>query len=77
MIFGGIGIVEVKTFKVFSRNGMLVYEADNFLPNTPENGWDGLFDGKEMNSGVYVYFAEIEFFDGEIEIFKGDVTLMR
>lgn len=77
MVHGGLGIVEVKTFKVFTRNGMLVYEADGFMPDTPENGWDGNFNGKEMNTGVYVYFAEIEFIDGLTEVFKGDVTLMR
>ena len=30
-----------------------------------------------MNSGVYIYFAEIEFLDGRIEVYKGDVTATR
>jgi len=27
--------------------------------------------------GVYVYYAEVEFVDGETILYKGDVTLMQ
>ena len=77
MIFGGPGIVEVKNFRVFSRNGMLVHEAAEFQPETVENGWDGTFKGEPMNAGIYVYMAEITFVDGQTEVFKGDVVLIR
>ena len=77
MIHGGFGIAEVKNFQVYSRNGMLVHEAVNFMPETIENGWDGTFRGQPMNSGVYVYMAEITFIDGQTELFKGDVMLVR
>jgi len=40
-------------------------------------GWDGFFLGKRMNTGVYVYLAEITFIDGETEIYKGSITLLR
>ena len=33
--------------------------------------------GEEVNSGVFVYWARVEFIDGEFLIFKGDVTLAR
>ena len=30
-----------------------------------------------MNGAVFTYFAEIEFIDGVVELFEGDVLLMR
>jgi len=35
----------------------------------------GLNKGKKMDSGIYAFFAEVEFLNGTIEIFKGDLTL--
>jgi hypothetical protein len=30
-----------------------------------------------MNPAVFAWFAEVEFKDGTVELFKGDVTLVR
>ena len=76
-IQGGEQIREIKSFYVFSRWGESLYEVFNFQPNNPGFGWDGTHRGQEVNSGVYVYIAEIEFNDGEVLLYKGDVTLMR
>ncbi|MEZ5057196.1 MAG: gliding motility-associated C-terminal domain-containing protein [Saprospiraceae bacterium] len=70
--------VNVKSFLIFDRWGEVVFEAYDFEPSlmeNPDNAWNGEFRGKKLNSGVFVYFAEIEFFDGITEIFKGDVTI--
>jgi len=40
-------------------------------------GWDGYFNNEKMQNGVYIYIVEIEFIDGETEVFKGDITLMK
>lgn len=77
MVFGGLGVVEVESFRVFDRSGSMVYEALNFRPNDPNYGWDGTFKGRKLNTGVFVYVAEIAFVDGLVEVFKGDVVLMR
>ena len=77
MIQSGVGVVQVKTFRIFDRYGAMIFEQQNFLPNDPSFGWDGQLNGREMNTGVYVYVAEIEFLDGLVEVFKGDVLLMR
>lgn len=76
-IFGGQGVAKVNKFVIADRWGEIVYSAINFLPNDPAYGWDGTFRGAALNSGVFVYFAEIEFTDGRKEIFKGDVTLIK
>ena len=54
----------------------MLYEAELFLPND-SHGWDGTFKGEVMDAGVYVYYAEIEFIDGERKLYKGDVTLLK
>ena len=77
MIYAGKGVERVNTFRVFSRWGELMYEADDFLPNDAAMGWDGNFRGKKMNPGVYIYLAEIEFSDGLKVMYKGDVTLTQ
>ncbi|GJM31555.1 MAG: hypothetical protein DHS20C18_05560 [Saprospiraceae bacterium] len=76
-IFGGKDVVTVKIFRIFDRWGNLMYENGPFAPNDMTYGWDGKFQGKPMNTAVFVYYAELEFVDGETEIYKGDITLMR
>lgn len=77
MIFAGDDVVQINHFMVFGRWGEELFRADEFAPNNPVYGWDGRFRGQKMNMGTYVYYAEIEFKDGEIEVFKGDVNLIR
>lgn len=76
-IYAGIGVVAIKSFRVFTRAGDQVFERLNFSPNSLDAGWDGTFRNQPLNTGVYVYFAEIEFVDGLTEVFSGDVLLMR
>ncbi|MFT5384348.1 MAG: hypothetical protein ACI81W_001749, partial [Saprospiraceae bacterium] len=49
----------------------------NFQPNDPTHGWNGKLREEEVNPGVFVYWARVEFIDGEFLIFKGDVTVVR
>jgi gliding motility-associated-like protein len=70
-------IRSVKIFRVYDRWGELVYEVQNANLSDPQLGWDGSLDGKKLNSGVFAWYAEIEFIDGKVEVFKGDVTLLR
>ncbi|MEM9820530.1 MAG: choice-of-anchor L domain-containing protein [Bacteroidota bacterium] len=72
-----ISIAQVNEFRIFSRWGELLYSAEDFAPNERSFAWDGRFRGQEMSTGVYIYFAEIEFIDGVKKMYKGDVVLMR
>ena len=58
----------------YSENAL---QKENLIPNIETEGWDGFSNNKKMQSGVYIYVAEIEFIDGETEIFKGDITLIE
>jgi len=77
IVYAGVGVAEVKSMRIFSRSGGLVFERSNFQPNDPTFGWDGEWRGKPLNTGIYVYLAEITFVDGVTEVFKGDVVLLR
>jgi hypothetical protein len=79
-IFAGPQVSRVKNFLVFNRWGETVFEVQNYDPKDASNlniGWDGTFRGELMDPGVFVWFAEIEFIDGEVDIYEGDVTLLR
>lgn len=74
LIVRGSGIVNVKSFRVFNRWGRLVFERNNFPPNAPEFGWDGMVDGKLADQGVYVYTVEVVCENGTPYFKKGNVT---
>lgn len=76
-IFADESVAQVRSFLVFNRWGEAVFEGYGFLPNDPAYGWDGSFRGEVMNPAVFAYVAEIEFRDGEVVVFKGDVSLVR
>jgi hypothetical protein len=69
--------LNVKSLQVFSRWGEKVFEYYNFPPNDPRYGWDGYHRGTLMNPAVFVWIVEIEFEDGRVELFKGDVSLLH
>lgn len=78
LISGGENqITRIKKFQIFNRWGELLHEVIDFLPNDPSSGWDGHFKNEMMNPGVFVYVAEVEFVDGLVQVYTGDVTLMK
>ena len=82
MINGGLGVERINYFRIFNRWGETVFtvESDGGLeikPNDPNFAWDGTFRGQTLNPGVFVYVAEIEFSDGEVILYQGDVTLIK
>jgi gliding motility-associated-like protein len=77
VIQAGKGVKKIKTFQIFDRWGNRLFIQNNFFPDDPAHGWDGSFNGRVVNPGVYLYMAEIEYLDGETEIKQGDVTVVR
>ena len=77
MIFAGQQVAIIRSFHIFDRWGEPVFQLNNFAPNNPDFGWNGLARGKLANPAVYAWFAEIEFIDGQVELYEGDVTLVR
>jgi gliding motility-associated-like protein len=76
-IFAGPQVDKIKSFQIFDRWGELVHELYNFEPNDLQLGWNGTFNGEELDPAVFVWFAEILFLDGQVRIFKGGVNLIK
>jgi gliding motility-associated-like protein len=76
-VFGGPEVKQVNYLSVFDRWGEQLFGNKNFLPDTPTDGWNGDYRGKPMPPGVYVYVVEVAFIDGETELYKGSVTIVR
>ncbi len=57
---------------VFDRWGRMVFET-----RTPDQGWNGTFEGSPLPPDVYAYRVEIQCIDGEWFIYQGNITLLR
>jgi gliding motility-associated-like protein len=68
---------QVAFMEIYDRWGEMVFHKINFPLNDPSNGWDGTFNGKQLEAAVYAYRIEIVLADGRLERFFGDVTLIR
>ncbi len=76
-IFGGPEVSTIRSLQVFSRWGEKVFAQSDFQPNEGRLGWDGFYKFRPAQNGVYVWWAEVEFIDGEVLIYQGNVTLLR
>lgn len=76
-IFAGPAAVLINDLQVFDRWGNLVYHGKNLPISNTQTGWDGLFNGKELPTGVYVFVAQILYFDNVVETIGGDITLVK
>lgn len=77
-IFGGADVREIRGLEIYNRYGQLVFRRGPHMPNTQQNNWSGQSTtGEELPPGPYIYWAEILFVDGQVEIFKGEVSLLR
>lgn len=72
-IYPSKAVREIIDFRLFSRWGELVYQDQQL--NAVDKGWDGRYNGKALNSGIYLYVAKIIFENGREELVKGDVLL--
>ncbi|RME96946.1 MAG: hypothetical protein D6772_11110, partial [Bacteroidetes bacterium] len=79
-VFACKGVRAVNSIRIFDRWGGLLQELTGLAPDCLNGNlaWDGRgVNGEEMPSGVYVYMVEVEFLDGVILTYRGDVTLIR
>ncbi len=76
-VYGGPAAASIKEIRIFNRWGALVFEAEGIPLNEPTLGWDGIFKGKEMTPDVFAFYTFVEFIDGEVVLYEGDLTLMK
>jgi len=70
-------IRQIRQLLIFDRWGNMVFQGENFQPNIPNLGWDGLLSGETMNPQAFIWKAEAEFVDGRVEVVYGDFVLVR
>jgi gliding motility-associated-like protein len=73
----GLGLKVVSLFRIYSRWGEVIFNAENIPANSPEAGWDGSFRGQQLKPDVYVYVAVTRCADGQAVEVKGDISLIR
>lgn len=67
----------IRSLSIYDRWGNLMFTTKDIPPASPEEGWNGHFLGRDVQPGVYVWKAEIEYKDDSIEIATGDITIIR
>lgn len=67
----GVSVNSLK-FMVFDRWGEKLFETTN-----PDEGWDGTFKGKMQPAGVYAYYVDAVFDDGQRKQIKGGTTILK
>src|SRR5690606_38937289 len=76
-VFSGRQVRQIRRLLIFDRWGDLIYEGKDILPNVETLGWNGRFRGKRMDPAVFAYYTEVEFIDGVVVPYAGDVTLVK
>ena len=79
-VFTGSGVSRINYAQVYNRWGTIV--ADVGAVNISSIGqtiqvWDGQLKGQKANQGVYIYIVEVEFIDGQVLLYRGDIALLR
>lgn len=71
----GNGIARVRILSIYDRWGNIIFRSEPAVAGA--NGWDGTYNGRELNIGVYVWVAEVELLDGNVVLRSGNVTLVK
>ncbi|HHM21101.1 MAG TPA: T9SS type B sorting domain-containing protein [Bacteroidetes bacterium] len=76
--YGGFEVVKIHTMQIYDRwGGLLFSDEKGFKIEDEKVGWNGFSNGKLLDPGTYLYTMNVEFIDGEIVLFAGEVNLMR
>ncbi len=67
----GTSVKEV-TLRVYNQWGELIFESEN-----AQDGWDGTWNGRPQEVGVYVYVAKVTFYNNVTIKRKGTINLIR
>lgn len=77
LIFAGPEVLGIESLDIFDRWGEHVFSNTNFQPNDESEGWTGIFRGKPVAAGVFAWMAKVVLADGRVEVYKGDLTVVR
>ncbi|MEO7312020.1 MAG: PKD domain-containing protein [Chitinophagaceae bacterium] len=72
----GTGLSSIKSLRVFSRWGEMVFGKTNMTPNDPSQGWNGSYKGTRAASDVYTYIAEVYCENNILITINGTINLI-
>ena len=75
-LFGNENTV-INYLRIYDRWGNLVFSQEGGNLRDRSIGWDGTFNGKELQSAVFTWMAEVRYLDDFTKIETGDLTLIR
>jgi len=76
-VLGGPINSRVEEFAVFDRYGVQVFGVHNVAPGDRNFAWNGTFRGAPAQPGTYVYIVVMKYADGQRQVYKGTVILIR
>lgn len=76
IVYDNGSISQITEFHIFDRWGNQVFQANNFLPNSTDQSWDGRFLGERVSEGVYIYTAEVQWINGQFSQISGEITVI-
>ena len=75
MIGGNTAVTSISALRIFDRWGNLVHEYSGNIENY--EGWDGTYNNKDVEIGVYTYSIIIGLANDESINQAGTLTLLR
>jgi gliding motility-associated-like protein len=68
----------VKNMSIYDRLGNQMFSVKDVPANQPSSGWTGMFNNSAVQSGVYVYYIEVQV-DGKsgTDKYSGSLTVVR
>lgn len=76
-LYGDKDIDAIEELHVYDRWGNQVYLGKELPISDDSMGWEGLFNGKPVEPGVYVWLGKVRFINSQVIDFTGDITVFR
>lgn len=70
-------VKSIDRFEIYDRWGSQVFLQKDIAPDGSFQGWDGTFHGDRVSPNVYVWVAQITLIDGTVQMYGGDVTVVK
>ncbi|MBK9254143.1 MAG: gliding motility-associated C-terminal domain-containing protein [Saprospiraceae bacterium] len=67
----------IDKISIYDRYGNMVYAMNNFPFNDNEVGWDGHYQNRRVEQGVYIMVMQVTDFLGQKQILKKDLTIIH
>ena len=72
---GNVGTIEV--LRIFDRWGNQVFENKNAPLDNPSYAWEGKYNNRLLENGVFIWYAHIKYPDGTSDTMTGTVSLIK